>query len=325
MEDQISIIISTFNRAEKLKRLLDSLGKLTSSCPLEFIIVDNCSDDGTADIVRKWIPAIDSAEVKYHILPQRAPLVHTRNVGIDLSTGNILAFTDDDCIVDPSWIDRLYRRLVASPSFAGVGGKVLPYSNDIYSRYYTVYRVLEPPNHINAVIGANCIFWKRPVIDAGLFDEYFSNLGGEEIALCMKLWNRGFRFGFEEQAVVYHDYRKGLIDFTRTFYRDGYGERMIYENDPARYLRYMRYPEQVYDYLAFRNLFAFRVVFPLRMAAGIFRQPAFLRNRSPSWKNRILLSCLYACAQISYHLGRGTFSGRFVKKMRKYLDEEISY
>jgi hypothetical protein len=57
------------------------------------------------------------------------------------------------------------------------------------------------------------------------------------------------------------------------------------------------------------------------MTTGIFRQYASLRSRNLSRKNRALLTGLYACAHFSYHLGRGTFSGRFVKRVRKFLAE----
>src|SRR5437763_273405 len=115
MADRISIIVSTYKRKDKLRRLLDSFRRLQCRCSLEFIIVDNDSRDGTDAVVTHWIPAIDFADVKYSILPKRAPLAHSRNVGISLSTGNIIAFTDDDCTVDPLWVDRIYGRLVASP------------------------------------------------------------------------------------------------------------------------------------------------------------------------------------------------------------------
>jgi GT2 family glycosyltransferase len=260
---------------------------------------------------------IGPASVKFSILPSRSPISRARNAGIALSTGNIIAFTDDDCVVDPSWAEQLYRRLISSPGFVGVGGKVLPLGNDLYSAYYTVYRILEPPGHINAVITANCILWKQPVVDAGLFDEYFSSAGGEEIALSMKLWNRGYRFGYEESAVVYHEYRTGIRNFIRNFYRDGCGERKIYENQLDEYLRYMRYPELLYNNLAFRHLFLFQSIFSLRLVASIFLQwPFFGKKMIPSRK-KVRLMCLFAFAHFSYHLGRGTFSGNLVKTVKK--------
>lgn len=322
MGDRISIIVSTFNRRKKLERLLASFNRLIHPCPLEFIIVDNRSNDGTDETVRQWIKENSSTEVKFYINPVISPLVKSRNAGISLSSGNIIAFTDDDCVVDSLWIDRLYHRLIASPPhIVGVGGKVLPCRDDIYSQYYTVYRILEPPEHVNAVIGASCIFWKQPVIDAGLFDEYFLSPGGEEIALCMKLWSRGNRFSYEEEALVRHDYRRGLRAFYRSMYRDGHGERLIFLSYPEQYLGYLPYPEQLYNHLAFRHRFVFLAVFLLRMAGGILLQYPFLRCRGLPLLKRVKLTGLYACAQFSYHLGRGTFSGKLVQHVRKFHED----
>ncbi len=318
MGDRISIVVSTFQRKEKLIRLLESFSRLRCSCPLEFVLVDNCSEDGTGNVITDWAASVRFADVQYRMLRERVPLVRSRNAGIAMSTGNIIAFTDDDCEVDPGWVEQLYQRLRSSTDYAGAGGRVLPLGDDLYSRYFTVFGILEPPRHINAVITANCIFHKGPVADAGLFDEYFTELGGEEIALCMKLWNRGYRFGFEERAVVHHEYRQGLRNFARTFYRDGKGDRLIAGHDPDQYLRFMQYPEQVYGYLAFRHPFVFPFVFLLRMIGGILLQYPSLHSRVPSRKDRILLVGLHACAQFSYHLGRGTVTGMLGKRVRDY-------
>lgn len=319
MDDRISIIVSTYKRKEKLRRLLESFSRLRCCCPLEFIIVDSASGDGTDEVVNTWIPTIDFADVKYPILPERAPLAHTRNVGISLSTGNIIAFTDDDCVVDPAWLDHLYKRLKKCPDYAGVGGRVLPVGDDIYSRYNTIYRVLEPPRDLTAVIGANCMFWKQPVIDAGLFDEYFILLGGEETALCMKLGLNGYLFGFEETAVVYHEYRQSLKDFITTFYFYGNGDKVLYEHSLNGYLRYRQYPEKIHNNVAFRNHALFLLVFLREMVYGIAAQRRVLRSLSSSRKERLMLNCLYAIHQISFYLGRGTFSGTLSETVEKYL------
>ena len=319
MDDRISVIVSTYKRKEKLGRLLESFRLLRCVCPLEFIIVDSASCDGTEDIVNNWIATIDFAEVKYHVLPERASLAHTRNVGISLATGNIIAFTDDDCVVDPGWLDHLHERLIRCPEYAGVGGRVLPGGNDLYSRYFTIYKVLEPPHDLKAVIGANCMFWKQPVIDAGLFDEYFITLGGEETALCMKLGLNGYRFGFEELAVVYHEYRQSLKDFITTFYYYGNGDKVIYTHSLNGYLRYRQYPEKIYNSVAFRNHALFLLLFFKEMVYIITGQREVLRRVTSSRKERLMLNCLYAIHQVSFHLGRGTFFGTLSKTVERYL------
>jgi glycosyltransferase involved in cell wall biosynthesis len=326
--DKISIIVPTYNRKVMLQRLLESFSRLKCHLPLEFIIVDDCSDDGTPALVENWKNTTDFAEVKYHRLASRSGPALARNAGIALSTGNILAFTDSDCITDPSWVVQLYGRLISDPVYAGTGGRVLPVNNDIYSFYYTAFRILEPPGHINTVIGANCMFWKQPVVDVGMFDDYFIHPGGEEIALSMKLWIKGFRFGFEEQAVVYHDYRQSLKDFIKTFYYYGTGERILFENRPKEYFQYMKYPEQIYHYLAFKNFFLFWLIFIMRVIYGIISQRTFTGTLQISYKKRLMLIGLNAIQNFSYHYGRGTFSGAIIKKVRKcgaVTPESISF
>jgi glycosyltransferase involved in cell wall biosynthesis len=319
MDDRISIIVPTYNRKVMLKRLLDSFCTLRCCCPLEFIIVDDCSDDGTRLIVEDWKKTMDFADVKYHRLPSRSGPAIARNAGITLSTGNVLAFTDSDCVADPAWAEQLYQLLISNPEYAGVGGRVLPVNDDIYSTYNTVFRILDPPRSINAVIGANCMFWKQLVVDVGMFDDYFINPGGEEIALCMKLWIRGYRFGFDEQAIVYHDYRQNFRAFVKTFYHYGRGERIIIKNRLKEYLQYMKYPEQSYNYLAFRNFFLFWVVLSIRLVGSIIPRRDSSRSSPLPGNKKFFLICLDAIQHFSYHLGRGTFSGVLVKQVRKYL------
>jgi len=316
--DRISIIVPTYNRKEMLQQLLESFSKLQCPCPLEFIIVDDCSDDGTGSLVEDWKTTIGFADVVYHRLPSRSGPARARNAGIVLSTGNILAFTDSDCRADPLWVEQLYRRLTSRPEYAGAGGRVLPLNDDMYSTYNTVFRCLEPPRQIEAVIGANCMFHKQPVIDAGMFDDYFFYPGGEEIALCMKLWIKGYRFGFEEQAVVYHNYRQNLRDFIRTFYHYGVGEQIILTNRPTDYFQYMQYPEKMHNYIAFKNNRKFLMFFFLHLVYGTFMQYSFLAGIPLTRYTRLKLNCLYGIHQLSYHLGRGTISGVTVREVRTF-------
>lgn len=316
--DTISIIVPTFNRKAMLQRLLASFSRLRCKTPLEIIIVDDCSNDGTREMVEDWQKTAGCERVIYHRLSRQFGPARARNAGIRLSTGNIIAFTDSDCSVNPLWPDHLHRKLTSSTVYAGVGGSVLPARDDIWSLYNTVYRILEPPAHLNALIGANCMFWKQPVVDAGMFDEYFIHPGGEEIALCMKLWLQGYRFGFEEQAIVYHDYRQTLGEFIRTFYHYGIGERILYQNRLRDYLRYIPYPEKLHNHLAFRNYLAFWMIFILHVLIGTINQRTFLGTLPVSGRKKIQLCGLHLLHHFSYHLGRGTFSKTLVREVRKH-------
>jgi len=116
--ETISVLICTRNRPEQLERCLRSLQNL-SPFPHEIIVIDNApSSDATQKLVAK-IP-----EVKY-VLEPRPGLSIARNTGIRKSTGNIIAFTDDDVIVHPDWITRIAQSFQRDRVIA-MTGLILP-------------------------------------------------------------------------------------------------------------------------------------------------------------------------------------------------------
>ncbi len=226
---RISVIVPTYNRVEQLKNLLLSFSKLKEKMPHEIIIIDDCSDDGTQSYLKKWISKDHLFKAKYVSLDNNSGPAKARNLGINTSKGELIAFTDSDCYVHPRWIQHLSESLEMHDELVGVGGRVLPKSKDIYSQYYTFHRILEPPKSLKYLVSANCIFRKEDVVNVGGFDEDISNPGGEDVGLSFKLFKKGHNFGFEEEAIVYHDYRKSLRNFKKTFYMYGFGCRIVTE------------------------------------------------------------------------------------------------
>jgi GT2 family glycosyltransferase len=114
----VSIVVCTRNRPEQLARCLRSLQNL-SSRPHEIIVVDNAPDsEATRELVAQ-IP-----DIQYVLEPQSG-LSKARNTGIRHSTGDIVAFTDDDVVVHPHWIQQLQQKF-HSPEVMVVTGLVLP-------------------------------------------------------------------------------------------------------------------------------------------------------------------------------------------------------
>lgn len=220
-----------FNRAKQLSALLSSFEKIAGKQPIEIIFVDSYSTDGTRELIDGWMDQPHPFNV-LHVLVERSGIAKARNEAIKRASGDIIACTDSDCIVDPYWLDFLYNKLVSDPSYVAVGGSVRPVSDDIYSKYFTFFKNLEPPvsgGNVPFVVGANCMFRRKEAIEAGGFDESCGRYGGEEVSLCFALQYRGYRLGFEKDAVVFHDYRAELKDFYKTSYSYGYGNRIVLE------------------------------------------------------------------------------------------------
>src|SRR5215471_6265280 len=109
----VSIIVCSYNGAATLRACLDSLGKIDYP-KFEVILVDDGSTDNTAQI------AAEFPNVRYIHQPNRG-LSAARNTGAAAARGEVLAYTDADCMADVDWLYYLVGTLT-SGDFAGVGG-----------------------------------------------------------------------------------------------------------------------------------------------------------------------------------------------------------
>jgi glycosyltransferase involved in cell wall biosynthesis len=114
----VSVVIPTRNRASHLPYLFAALGSQTyPAARMELVVVDNESTDGTAELVAEWAEALPSP-LRYH-RKENDGQTASRNVGSSLARGDVLAFTDSDCIPDPHWIANAVRHLEQADVVAG--------------------------------------------------------------------------------------------------------------------------------------------------------------------------------------------------------------
>ena len=191
-------------------------------------------DDGSWDDTSKTVTEINHPNLTYVRQDNGGPST-ARNRGIDLARGDYIAFTDDDCTPVPPWPWPLVRRLERESSdVAGVGGRVLPLSRGLISRYYTYHRILEPPESGSYLVTANCVYRAVSIRSVGGFDTRIRQPGGEDPALSFAIRARGFRLVFEPDGVVEHHYRESIADFVKTFYRYGKGCAFATTTEAAR-------------------------------------------------------------------------------------------
>ncbi len=214
MKSRVSVVIPTYNRARPLERCLRAL-----PAGVEIVVVDDGSTDRTAEISRRF----PHDGLRYARKENGGP-ASARNLGASIASGDILLFTDDDCVPAPDWAQALTDRLTREPAVVGgVGGRVLPLGSGTISRYFTFHRILEPPDSCSYLVTANCAYRRSAFEAAGGFDESIQTPGGEDPDLAFRIRSRGYRLAFESSAVVHHDYRENPLDFARTFYRYGKG------------------------------------------------------------------------------------------------------
>jgi glycosyltransferase involved in cell wall biosynthesis len=122
---EISVVICTFNRAESLKRTLTSIGsmQIPEDLSWELIVVDNNSPDSTEAVIAAF--ALESGLPVVYAFEAKKGLSHARNRGIMEARGAVIAFTDDDVIVDAAWLGNILNAF-KDQSTACAGGRILP-------------------------------------------------------------------------------------------------------------------------------------------------------------------------------------------------------
>ncbi len=200
---RVSLVISTHNRKDLLRRCLAAA--TSQDYPdYEVIVVDDGSTDGTEEMVRREFPQVRYLRQE----PNRGPAA-ARNRGIEAATGEIVAFTDDDCLVPPDFLARLAEGYRHYPEVAGVGGyleappEVLAHNLLArYERWVSRHDYgVGPREYVGGMEcpagGTNSVSYRRRVLkEVGGFDEGFPFAAGEDADLKYRVAQRGYRLLF---------------------------------------------------------------------------------------------------------------------------------
>jgi len=234
---RISAVICTFRQPETLRAAIESLTAQSLSPNLyEIIVVDNNSQDETVKIVQDYIQKYDS-RIKY-VLERRQGLSYARNAGVNLASGDIIAFLDDDAVADPDWLTALLEVYDSVRDAWAVGGKVLPLWDGERPKWLedTMLRSLSivewgnkrrPLKWPERIIGTNCSFRNLVFSEIGLFDTNLGRratllLGNEDTEIQERIHNLGKLVFYTPEAVVYHHIRCERMT-KKYFYRRAYG------------------------------------------------------------------------------------------------------
>ena len=197
MQPRFTVVVPTYNRKSTLRQTLIALVAQDYS-DFEIIIVDDGSTDGTAEMMLQEFPG-----ARYIRQANRGPAA-ARNRGVQAATGEIIAFTDDDCVPPPDWLSRLADGFARYPQVVGVGG-ALEAPEDVlktnrwaqYERYvsHTVYRTgaTEYLGGFECPAGGtnNLAYRRAAIVQIGGFDETFPFAAGEDTDLKLRLCQGG--------------------------------------------------------------------------------------------------------------------------------------
>ena len=194
-EPVISVVIPTFNRCNLLINCLLALEQQTFPFKnFEIIVVDDGSTDQTENMVGDFIKKTKS-NCKYYKIKHSGPS-RARNKGIEMAKGEIIAFTDDDCIPAPDWLENIYNTFILNRKLLAVGGKTITFNNHI-----TPFSHWIEDDHPYSFPSCNIAVLKNVLIQINGFDEnLFPN---EDWDLVFKIRKIG-KIIYNPKVIVIH-------------------------------------------------------------------------------------------------------------------------
>jgi glycosyltransferase involved in cell wall biosynthesis len=202
-EPLVSVVVSTHNRAARLARLLEGLRtQRLARDRFEVIVVDDGSGADTGELLRRWE---HSDELELRVIRSGEPVgpAAARNTGWRAAMGELIAFTDDDCVPEPSWLVAAIEAQRQAPG-AIVQGKTIPDPSEaaafgLFSRSVRVDSLGPQYETCN-------IFYPRDLLERlGGFDERFGTRpAAEDTDLAWRAIASGAKPLYAPESVVFH-------------------------------------------------------------------------------------------------------------------------
>ncbi len=229
---KISVAVCSYNGSRTIKDTLSALQNVDYP-NFEVIVVDDGSTDEVAQIAQQY------KGVHLIVHCQNEGLSFARNTALNAASGDIIAYIDDDAYPDPDWLTYLAAAFLQA-DWVGVGGPNLPPPGDgpiadcVANAPGGPVHVLVSDQEAEHIPGCNMAFWVDQLKEIGGFDPRFRS-AGDDVDICWRLQNRGWKIGFNAAAVVWH-HRRNCV---KTYWRQqkGYGkaEALLEEKWPEKY------------------------------------------------------------------------------------------
>jgi glycosyltransferase involved in cell wall biosynthesis len=203
MQPKISVIVPTFKRPQLLKNCVLALSHQTiDASEYEVIVVSDGPDKETADMLLAFFTNTPQ-KVRYLSLPKKKGPAAARNLGWKNANGTLIAFTDDDCLPDPNWLENIWRHYDGRTEMAFTGKVIVP-----VSQKPTDFELNTKGLETGEFVTANCVVPKATLEAVDGFDAAFTAAWREDSDLQFKLLQRNVPIIKLNDAIVIHPVRK---------------------------------------------------------------------------------------------------------------------
>ena len=238
----VSVVVPVHNGAATLPACLSALQRQTFPADrYEVIVVDDGSTDGSADVAH-------SVGVRVVSQPNAGPAA-ARNHGARMAHGDIVLFTDADCIPAPDWVERMAAAF-ATPDVAGAKGTYHTPQRELVARfvqaeYEDKYDRMQNSHSIDFVDTYSAGYRRDVFLEAGGFDTTFPTASVEDQEFSFRLSEAGHRLVFVPHACVGHIHDRTIAEYARRKFWIGYWKVQVVRAHPGKLVRDSHTPQVV--------------------------------------------------------------------------------
>lgn len=214
----ISIVIPARNSERTIKRCVESIFNSDYS-DYEVIVVDDSSSDRTREIAQRF-------DCKIINLEKRVGAGKARNIGVDNSVGDIIAFTDSDCVVRKNWLSRIDKILNKKKGFSATTSSYCGYMKNRFISKFNFYEILfrekEHEGEIDDARTSSFAVKRKDFFEIRGFPEYYKNAGNEDMEIAQRLILAGKKVYHDPQNGVKHFFNERLSEYMEQQLRFAY-------------------------------------------------------------------------------------------------------
>jgi GT2 family glycosyltransferase len=267
---RVSVVVCAYNAERTMEACLASLETLDYP-DYEVVVVNDGSKDRTL--------AISESFPYCRIISQEnRGLSVARNVGAEAATGEIVAYTDSDCVADPDWLTFLVARMEEGGLAACGGPNFPPPEESLVPAAVAVSpggptHVLISDEVAEHIAGCNMAFRREALLALGGFDPQY-RAAGDDVDICWRFQDAGYTIGFSAAAVVWHFRRNTVGAYLSQ--QKGYGkaEALVYAKHPSRFnlLGQAKWHGRIYGDLSAALLLSRKpLIYSGRFGRGLFQ------------------------------------------------------
>jgi glycosyltransferase involved in cell wall biosynthesis len=225
---KVSVVIPAYNAESTIGQAVEqSLAQAKEPLEVEVIVVDDGSKDDTAKVAQSA-----GAQV---IRQENSGPAAARNRGWESATGQIICFTDSDCIPVAGWLEHLLDGFNESQVGAVAGSYEIANTNSWLARWVhreILERHRKMPHFVRAFGSYNVAIPGYVLQATGGFDPAYGQASGEDNDLSYRIIKEGWRISFRPQAKVAHYHPEKVWKYLLEQYRHGFWRAKLYQDHP---------------------------------------------------------------------------------------------